>query len=86
MTLTDPGTHTRLLSLRSTSEHMVSSDSSFLEFKSLRICSLSAIGSSPRLIVPEIGQVSMRRPDTRTNISGEAPTRYSWLPRLMKKE
>ncbi|MCY1300759.1 hypothetical protein D9M70_503380 [compost metagenome] len=86
MTLTEPGTQTRLLSLRSTSEHMVSSDSSFLEFKSFRICSLSAIGSSPRLIVPEIGQVSMRRPETRTNISGEAPTRYSWFPRLMKKE
>src|SRR6185312_6156844 len=86
MTLTEPGSHTRLLSLRSTSEHMVSSDSSFLEFRSFRICSESEIASSPRLIVPEIGQVSTRRPLTRTNISGDAPIRYSRSPRLMKKE
>ena len=46
----------------------------------------SEIASSPRLIVPEIGQVSTRRPLTRTNISGEAPIRYSPSPRLMKKE
>ena len=44
------------------------------------------MASSPRLIVPEIGQVSTRRPLTRTNISGEAPIRYSPSPRLMKKE
>ena len=86
MTRTEPGSQTRLLSLRSTSEHMVSSLSSFFELSSLRICSLSEIASSPRRIVPEIGQVSTRRPLTRTNISGEAPTRYSRWPRLMKKE
>ena len=34
----------------------------------------------------KIGQVSTRRPLTRTNISGEAPIRYSPSPRLMKKE
>ena len=39
MTRTEPGSQTRLLSLRSTSEHMVSSDSSFFELSSLRICS-----------------------------------------------
>ena len=86
MTRTEPGSQTRILSLRSTSEHMVSSDSSFLEFSSFRICSESEMASSPRLIVPEIGQVSTRRPLTRTNISGEAPIRYSFSPRLMKKE
>jgi hypothetical protein len=86
ITRTVPGSHTRLLSLRSTSEHMVSSDSSFLELSSFRICSESAIASSPRWIVPEIGQVSIRRPVTRTNISGEAPTRNSLRQRFMKKE
>ena len=86
MTRTEPGSQTRLLSLRSTSEHMVSSDSSFFELSSFRICSESEIASSPRLIVPEIGQVSTRRPLTRTNISGDAPIRYSPSPRLMKKE
>ena len=36
-------------------------------------------------MVPEIGQVSTRRPVTRTNISGLAPTRYSLSPRFMMK-
>jgi hypothetical protein len=83
MTRTEPGSQTRLLSLRSTSEHMVSSDSSFLELSSLMICSASPIASAPRLIVPEIGQVSMRRPSERTNISGEAATRNSPSPRFI---
>src|SRR5690606_25015929 len=86
MTRTEPGSQTRLLSLRSTSEHIVSSLSSFLELSSLRICSESEIASSPRRMVPEIGQVSTRLPLTRTNISGEAPMRYSPPPRLMKNE
>lgn len=51
--------------------------------------SASSRASRPRQIVPEIGQVSTRHPfalcSTRTNISGEAPTRYSFSPRLSKK-
>ena len=85
ITLTEPGSQMRDLSLRSTSVHMVSSDSSFSEFSSVRIWRASAIGSAPRRMVPEIGQVSTLFPSTRTNISGEAPTRYSCSPRLMKK-
>ena len=41
-------------------------------------------GLSPRATVPEMGQVSTRSLVTRTYISGEAPTRYSPSPRLMK--
>ena len=83
MTRTLPGTHIRDLSFRSTSVHMVSSDSSFSELSSLSIWSASANASFPLLTVPEMGQVSMRIPSPRTNISGEAPTRYSRRPRLM---
>ena len=57
-----PGTQTRALSLRSTSVHMLSSNSSFSEFSNCRICSASPIASTPRAMVPEIGQVSTRRP------------------------
>ena len=78
-----PGTQTRALSLRSTSVHMLSSNSSFSEFSNCRICSASPIASTPRAIVPEIGQVSTRRPSERTNISGEADTRNSPSPRLI---
>ena len=82
--MTLPGSQTRDLSLRSTSVHMVSSDSSLFELSSVRICSASLDGSPPRAIVPEIGHVSTRSPLTRTNISGEAPTRYSPSPRLKR--
>ena len=82
MTFTDPGTHTRDLSLRSTSVHMVSSDSSLADRSSVTMFAASSSGSAPRAIVPEIGQVSTRSPVTRTYISGEAPTRYSPFPRL----
>ena len=51
---------------------MLSSNSSFSEFSSCRICSASPIASAPRAMVPEIGQVSTRRPSERTNISGDA--------------
>ena len=85
MTCTEPGRQTRDLSLRSTSVHMVSSDSSFSELSSARICAASEIGSPPRAIVPEIGQVSTRSSSTRTYISGDAPTRYSPSPRLIRK-
>ena len=85
ITRTEPGSQTRDLSLRSTSVHIVSSDSSFSELSSALICSASSIALPPRRIVPEIGQVSTRRPSTRTNISGDAPTRYSPSPRFMKK-
>ncbi len=78
-----PGSQTRALSLRSTSVHMLSSNSSFSEFKSWRICSASPIASVPRAIVPEIGQVSTLRPSERTNISGEAETRNSPSPRFI---
>ncbi len=84
MTRTLPGTQTRDLSLRSTSVHMVSSDSSLAELSSARMFSASPSGSSPRAIVPEIGHVSTRSPVTRTYISGDAPTRYSPSPRLKK--
>ena len=83
MTRTLPGSHTRDLSLRSTSVHMVSSDASFSEVRSLRICSASPMASAPRATVPEMGQVSIRRPSTRTYISGDAATRYSPSPRFM---
>ena len=84
ITRTLPGTQTRDLSFRSTSVHMVSSDSSLAELSSSRMFSASARGSAPRRIVPEIGQVSTRSPLTRTYISGEAPTRHSSSPRLKK--
>src|SRR6266480_6116101 len=71
ITVTLPGTQTLALSLRSTSVHMVSSDSSLGELSSARMLAASASGSSPRAIVPEMGQVSTRSPLTRTNISGE---------------
>ena len=83
MTRTLPGTQIRDLSLRSTSVHIVSSDSSFSEFKSSRMFSASPMTSRPRAIVPEIGQVSTRVPSTRTYISGDAETRYSDSPRFM---
>ena len=70
ITRTLPGTHTRDLSLRSTSVHMVSSDSSLAESSRARMLAASSSGSSPRRIVPEIGQVSTRSPVTRTYISG----------------
>ena len=79
-----PGTQIRDLSLRSTSVHIVSSDSSLGEASSARMASASPSGSSPRAIVPAIGQVSTRSPVTRTYISGDAPTRYSPAPRLRK--
>ena len=85
ITRTQPGTQMRDLSLRSTSVHMVSSDSSLLEVSRDRICAASPIASAPRAIVPEIGHVSTRSPSTRTYISGEAPTRYSDSPRLSRK-
>jgi hypothetical protein len=50
--------HTRDLSLRSTSEHMVSSDSSLAELSSARMLSASRSGSPERRAVPAIGQVS----------------------------
>ena len=84
ITRTLPGTQTRDLSFRSTSVHMVSSDSSLAELSSSRMFSASPRGSAPRRIVPEIGQVSTRSPLTRTYISGEAPTRHSSSPRLKK--
>ena len=68
---------TRDLSLRSTSLHMVSSDSSLVEFSSSRMLSASRSGSPVRRAVPAIGQVSTRSPSTRTNISGDAPTSCS---------
>ena len=77
MTLTVPGTQTRDLSLRSTSVHMVSSDSSLSELISAAMFSASRRASPVRWAVPEIGQVSTRDPSTRTNISGEAPTNCS---------
>ena len=76
-TFTVPGTETRDLSLRSTSVHMVSSDSSLAEESSSRMLSASCIGSPVRRTVPAIGQVSTRSPSIRTNISGEAPTNCS---------
>ena len=79
ITRTLPGTQTRDLSLRSTSVHMVSSDSSLAEPSSTAMLAASSSGSAPRAIVPEIGQVSTRSPLTRTYISGDAPTRYSPL-------
>ncbi len=82
MTLMLPGTQIRDLSLRSTSVHMVSSDSSLGESSSSRMAAASPMGSAPRAIVPAIGQVSTRSPVTRTYISGDAPTRYSAAPRL----
>ena len=41
---------------------MLSSNSSFSEFSNCRICSASPIASTPRAMVPEIGQVSTRLP------------------------
>ena len=82
ITLTEPGTQTRALSLRSTSVHMVSSDSSLAEPSRVAMFAASSSVSSPRAIVPAIGQVSTRSPVTRTYISGDAPTRYSPSPRL----
>ena len=89
ITWTEPARQIRLLSLRSTSVHIVSSDSSFLSDKICLIRSASSNASRPRRIVPEIGHVSQRHPlalrSTRTNISGLAPTRYSVAPRLRRK-
>src|SRR5437899_1079818 len=85
ITRTLPGRQIRDLSLRSTSVHIVSSDSSFSELSSRWICAASPSGSSPRAIVAEIGQVSTRSPSTLTYISGEAPTTYSSAPRLKRK-
>mmetsp|Transcript_39807 Transcript_39807/g.112494 ORF Transcript_39807/g.112494 Transcript_39807/m.112494 type:complete len:234 (+) Transcript_39807:1207-1908(+) len=89
MTCTVPCSQIRDLSFRSTSVHIVISDSSF---GSVRICLMFCASSRaflPRRIVPLMGHVSTRRPwrffSTRTNISGEAPTRNSSLPRLMRK-
>ena len=48
MTWTLPGTQTRDLSLRSTSVHMVSSDSSLADPSSVRMFSASSSGPSPR--------------------------------------
>ena len=62
ITVTVPGTQTRDLSLRSTSVHMVSSDSSLAEPSSMAMLAASSSGSAPRAIVPEIGQVSTRSP------------------------
>mmetsp|Transcript_18637 Transcript_18637/g.25615 ORF Transcript_18637/g.25615 Transcript_18637/m.25615 type:complete len:212 (-) Transcript_18637:179-814(-) len=85
-TCTLPGTQMRLLSLRSTSVHMVSSLSSFRFPSRSLIRRASSSASRPRAIVPEMGQVSTRKPlgvrSQRTNISGEAPTRYSPPPRF----
>ena len=85
MTWTLPGSQMRDLSLRSTSVHMVSSDSSFDELSSALMRSASSMGSRPRAMVPEMGHVSTRGPSTRTYISGDAPTRWSHPPRLMMK-
>src|SRR5690606_37958454 len=74
-----------LLSLRSTSVHIVSSDSSFDDSRSSRICAASSTALLPGAIVLEIGHVSTRRPSTRTYISGDAPTRNASCPRLMNK-
>src|ERR1039457_1600744 len=74
---TEPGAQTRDLSLRSTSLHIVSSDSSLVDFRSSRMLSASLNGSPVRRAVPAIGQVSTRLPSTRTNISGDAPTSCS---------
>jgi len=72
MTRTEPGSQTRDLSLRSTSLHMVSSDSSFSNQAARDAVGVGErIAGAPR--VPAMGQVSTRRPSTRTNISGEAP-------------
>ena len=62
MTWTEPGTQMRDLSLRSTSVHMVSSDSSLTLVRRVRMASASSTGLAPRAIVPEIGQVSTRSP------------------------
>ena len=60
--LTVPGLHILLLSLRSTSVHMVSSLSSFLFESSFFTCSASSRGSPPLSMVPEMGHVSTRIP------------------------
>mmetsp|Transcript_40074 Transcript_40074/g.82045 ORF Transcript_40074/g.82045 Transcript_40074/m.82045 type:complete len:239 (-) Transcript_40074:2021-2737(-) len=80
-TLTLPGSQMRLLSLRSTSVHMVSSLSSLIEFNSSLMLCASSIGVFPRAIVPLIGHVSTLLPLDRTYISGDAPTRNSASPR-----
>ena len=59
-TRTEPGTHTRDLSLRSTSVHIVSSDSSFLFVKISLIRSASSSAVAPRRMVPLMGHVSTR--------------------------
>ena len=83
ITRTLSASHTRDLSARSTSMHMVSSDSAFSELSSARIRRASSIASLPRATVPAMGQLSMRRPLTRMNISGDAATRYSFSPRFI---
>mmetsp|Transcript_34126 Transcript_34126/g.79995 ORF Transcript_34126/g.79995 Transcript_34126/m.79995 type:complete len:231 (-) Transcript_34126:1900-2592(-) len=85
-TLTLPGSHILLLSLRSTSVHIVSSLSSLTLLSSSLMFCASSIGVSPRVMVPDMGHVSTLLPLVRTYISGEAPTRYSLSPRLMRKE
>ena len=86
MTRTEPGSQMRDLSLRSTSVHMVSSASSLAELSSFAIWAASPSASLPRAMVPEIGQVSTRRPSTRTYISGEAATRNSPAPRFISAQ
>src|SRR5437588_186599 len=79
---TVPGRQTLALSLRSTSVHMVSSDSSLTESSSCRIRAASSRASCPLAMVPLIGADCTTRRSwpgprrTRTNISGDAPTRY----------
>mmetsp|Transcript_100904 Transcript_100904/g.291829 ORF Transcript_100904/g.291829 Transcript_100904/m.291829 type:complete len:217 (-) Transcript_100904:764-1414(-) len=89
MTFTVPCWQIRDLSLRSTSVHMVISDSSFGSARMVLMFSASSKASLPRLIVPLIGHVSTRSPcallSTRTNISGDAPTRNSSSPRFIRK-
>ena len=75
----------RDLSLLSISVHIINSEHSFSEFKSFSIFSDSSIAFLPLLIVPEIGHVSIRLSVTLTNISGEAPTKNSDLPKFIKK-
>mmetsp|Transcript_47538 Transcript_47538/g.133828 ORF Transcript_47538/g.133828 Transcript_47538/m.133828 type:complete len:218 (+) Transcript_47538:1160-1813(+) len=89
MTFTVPCLQIRDLSFRSTSVHMVISDSSFGSARMVLMFSASSKASLPLRIVPLMGQVSTRRPlaffSTRTNISGEAPTKHSSSPRFITK-
>mmetsp|Transcript_11356 Transcript_11356/g.26197 ORF Transcript_11356/g.26197 Transcript_11356/m.26197 type:complete len:286 (-) Transcript_11356:950-1807(-) len=89
MTSTLPCSQIRDLSLRSTSVHIVISDSSLGSVRILRMFSASSRASFPLRMVPLIGQVSHLIPfwffSTRTNISGEAPTNHSPWPKLIVK-